>query len=478
MRRFLLVYFLAWNMQALGAIPQVPSTMWLADIKLGLTTTCRKRIQERVDALTKSPKYLQALVDRTNLFLPIVERVLREEGIPSDFRYLIIQESNFIADAVSTSNAVGFWQFKDFTAAEVGLQMNKNVDERMHITTATRGAARYLKTHNQHLDNWLYSMLSYNQGRGYVEKNTDFRKYKGAKRMCLDGHTHWYIIHFLAYKLVFENKIGKAHHPELRLHEYEEAHGKTLGEIAQEFGVDKAQLKAHNKWLKRHRVPYDATCAAIIPLTHQQYAQSLAPKPKQVLGGQQIDYATYRKQAAAFPVITTRKNKKTGQALTVINGIVGKAAQAGDSLDTLAQVGGISVNRLLALNDLDQTHQVVPGQVYYFEAKKNKAGTYFHIARPGETWWSVAQQYGIKKKQLLLKNRLRREIELQPWRVLWLRFIRPAKIPVAYECLTEEEKQALVKAPSSTSEREISHIPPVPAAPAAYAAQDIFEPDN
>lgn len=452
MKRILLIFCLTWNLHAFGATQRVPSRMSLGDIQLKLTAAGKKRIQARVDALTQSPKYLQSLIDLANLFLPIVERVLQEENIPPDFKYLVIQESKFIADAVSTSNAVGFWQFKDFTATEVGLQMNKHVDERMHIATATRGAARYLKSHNQRLDNWLYSMLAYQQGRGYVERNIDYKKYQGAKKMRIDDKTHWYIIHFLGYKLALEDKVGKELHPELYLHEYEEAQGKTLDELAQEFGVAKKRLKKYNKWLKRHRVPHDTTCATIIPLTHEQYAKRQAPKPQQVIGNHKLDYAKYRESATNFPVLTTRRDKKTNQELTWVNGIRGRVAQAEDGLDTLAQAGNISVKRLLAFNDMAPQDAIVPGQVYYFSAKKRKAGIHFHIARPGETWWSISQQYGIQKRQLLLKNRLRKEVELRPWRVLWLRFIRPAKIPVAYEYATEEKQAPIEEKSGLTTE--------------------------
>ncbi|MEL6606887.1 MAG: transglycosylase SLT domain-containing protein [Bacteroidota bacterium] len=433
MKRVLLTFCLIWSLKALGATPQVPSGMSLADIRLKLTATGKKRVQEMVNSLTRSEKYFQILLDRANLFVPIVARVLKEENVPSDLKYLVMQESGLIADAVSKSNAVGFWQFKDFTAAEVGLQISGHVDERMHITAATRGAAKYLKIHNEYLNNWFYSMLAYKDGRGHVERNTNYKKYKGAKRMRIDGRTHWYIIHFLAYKVVFEGKIGQERHPELCLHEYEKAHGKTLGEIAQEFGVDQAQLKEHNKWLKRHRVPHDTTCATIIPLTHEQYARRQDLKTQPILEERKIDYAKYGKQPTDFPVITTQKDKKTGRQLTIINGIPGTVAQAADSLDTLAQVGNISVRQLLDVNELDQSHEVLPGQVYYFKAKESKADTHFHIVRHGETWWSIAQQYGIKKRQLLLKNRLRQEVALQSGRVLWLRFIRPRHIPVAYK---------------------------------------------
>lgn len=484
------------SFQTLWATPRVPSSMSLADIKLKLTATGRKRIQEKVDSLTRSEKYFQVLLDRVNLFFPIVERVLQEEGISQDFRYQIIQESAMVSDAVHTSNTVGFWQFKDFTAAEVGLQINGHVDERMHITTATRGAARYLRSHNQHLDNWLYSMLAYNQGRGYVERNTNWKKYKGAKRMRIDGKTHWYIIHFLAHKVVFESKAGEERHPELYLHEYEEAHGKTLGELAQAFGVEKEQLKEHNKWLKRHRVPHDTTCAMIIPMTHEQYAQHKSPKPKQVVAKldkaavQTVNYTKHKERAADFPIITAKKDEKTGLELTVINGIMGRVAQDGDKLETLAKAGEISIKNLLSINDLDQAHQVVSGQVYYFKTKKNRAKAHYHIAKPGETWWHVAQRYGIKKRKLLLKNRLRKEVALQPWRILWLRFIRPAKIPVAYNYPVEEEKKEdTVETTTPTPDQEETSNPAplaptmlddeeLDSAPIAYEAQDIFEPDN
>jgi membrane-bound lytic murein transglycosylase D len=98
----------------------------------------------------------------------------------------------------------------------------------------------------------------------------------------------------------------------------------------------------------------------------------------------------------------------------------------------LAQAGNISLEKFLVFNDLDKDHSIIPGQVYYYRPKQNKAGVHFHIVRKEETWWTVAQKYGIKKEALLLKNRLRKEETLQPGKVLWLRFIRPANISVAY----------------------------------------------
>ena len=82
----------------------------------------------------------------------MIERVLKEENVPDDFKYLCIQESGLISDAVSSAKAVGFWQFKDFTAREVGLRVDNRIDERKNIVSATRGAAKYLKRNNFQFD--------------------------------------------------------------------------------------------------------------------------------------------------------------------------------------------------------------------------------------------------------------------------------------------------------------------------------------
>ena len=120
---------------------EVPSQIRFADMRLNLTSEARKKIQTDVDALIRHEKYFNAKVKKVDAHLPIIEQVLREENVPDDIKYLVIQESALVGDAVSTSNAVGYWQFKEATGREVGLTINREVDERMNIVTATRGPA-------------------------------------------------------------------------------------------------------------------------------------------------------------------------------------------------------------------------------------------------------------------------------------------------------------------------------------------------
>ena len=63
----------------------------------------------------------------------MIERILKEEEMPDDLKYLALQESALIPDAVSSSNAVGFWQFKKETAEDYGLTVNDKIDERKNM---------------------------------------------------------------------------------------------------------------------------------------------------------------------------------------------------------------------------------------------------------------------------------------------------------------------------------------------------------
>src|SRR5690606_10078578 len=114
-----------------------------------------------VDALTRYAKSFEVKVQRARTYFPIIERIFAEEDVPDDFKYLVIQESALIADAVSVSNAVGFWQFKDFTAIEMGLRVDKTVDERMNIVSSSRAAARYLKDRKSTRLNSSHVKISY-----------------------------------------------------------------------------------------------------------------------------------------------------------------------------------------------------------------------------------------------------------------------------------------------------------------------------
>ena len=175
---------------AFGQSPQVPHKMQFAGMTLTIRDDARRDIQKDVDALTLHLKYFNIKVERARTYFPIIEKVFSEERLPDDFKYLSLQESALIPDAVSSSNAVGFWQFKDFTAQEMGLRVDSEVDERMHIASASRGAARYLKQCNHYFNNWLYALQSYQMGAGGVMRLVGERDL-GTRHIEITPETYW-----------------------------------------------------------------------------------------------------------------------------------------------------------------------------------------------------------------------------------------------------------------------------------------------
>lgn len=447
--------------------PTVPDKIQFADMQLDLTPDARKKIQADVDALRRSERYFRMKLERVDLYMPLIERAFREENVPEEIKYLVIQESALIGDAVSSANAIGYWQFKVAAAEEVGLTINSSVDERMNIVNASHGAARYFKSNNKYFDNWLYALLAYNTGPGGALKIADKSKY-GVKRMKLDGRTHWYVLKFLAHKIAFEQEIGKNVNPETELIAYNQGGGKSLGEIAAEFDLTETDLEPYNKWLKKKQVPTDKTYYVVLPLKtgkvpKELLASASIPEEKQTRSVETSTHTTAIKtESNRFPVIEQHTSSKGTTIL--INGIPGTIAMEGENLNKIAARTNIPAKKLRKYNDLDRKGAgIKEGKPYYLKKKKNKAKTQYHVVEPGENLWSISQRFGVKENKLLRNNRMKKEEALKPGRVLWMRFIRPNDHPIEYQALpVEEEKPTLASNQPSTKkvDESVSQPPP------------------
>jgi membrane-bound lytic murein transglycosylase D len=449
--------FFAWaqqvyNFAALQDI-KVPQEMAFGDLRLVIDDYARSKIQKDVDRLIRSEQHFQILLERTYRFFPLVEKILVEEQVPEDFKYLAIQESALLADAVSVSNAVGYWQFKKETALEMGLGVNFEVDERKNILMATRAAARYLKRNQYFTKNWIHTLLSYNLGLSGV-RNAIKEKEVGASIMDIDGNTHWYVIRCLAHKLVFEEALKAKHEKYLSLLVHPRANGMSLSELSEEMNVPLETIKLYNKWLLTERVPMNRPYAVIIPVENEK-APALArklpdepvliPAPEKTKLAATVLLATEPVKQSKYPVI----EKGTAPNNFLINGKPGLVAQAGDTPAKLAERGRMKLHRFLDYNDLEANDKITAGQVFYL-AKKDKSGPEpYHTLQPGESLWQVAQQYGIRLHALLSKNRMEEGEKPKPGRVLYLQQKRPKKEPVRYEKVEQPAKNNPVSKPAS-----------------------------
>lgn len=141
---------------------------------------------------------------RANRFFPVIDKILKEEGIPVDFKYLCLIESGLV-QAVSPSGAKGFWQFMPETGEEYDLTINGEVDERLHIEKSTRAACAYLRNANLKFNDWILTSAAYNRGVGGIENNLEEQEVTNYFDLHLNDETSRYVFRILALKLIFEN---------------------------------------------------------------------------------------------------------------------------------------------------------------------------------------------------------------------------------------------------------------------------------
>ncbi|MCH7411584.1 LysM peptidoglycan-binding domain-containing protein [Belliella sp. DSM 111904] len=410
--------FFSVSITSWGQVPQVPREMRFADLTLKLNEQVRREIQLDVDALHKNPTYFKVKLERVNLYMPIVEKELQASGVPTDLKYLAIQESSLIPDAVSTSNAVGFWQFKKGTAEEVFLRVDNHIDERKNIVSSTQGAARYLAKNNSQFNNWMCGLIAYQMGLGGA-KSYFGTQYNGKKVIELDRNTHWYFKKFLAHKVAFENQIGKLVSNTGYLEEIQVQGPTTLKAIATNLGVQEAHLKEYNKWTSNGNIPDDRPYSVVWLRSGSAPARPLTNTTVQNNPPSTYQSASINQNtSAAYPKVTGNTQMATQPDQIKVNNIPAIQASQNTSQEDLADDAGIRKGKLRRVNDLSRNDEIEAGGYYYTKAKNNSAEAETHIVQAGETLWSISQKYGIKLSSLKAKNRIREDNRLIPGMVL------------------------------------------------------------
>jgi membrane-bound lytic murein transglycosylase D len=138
-------------------------------------------------------------------YFSIIEPILKEKGVPEDFKYLSVAEGNLDPKSVSPAGAVGMWQFLKVTALEYGLEVNNEVDERYNIEKSTYAACDYLKSAYFKFGSWTLVAASYNSGRVNTIRQTERQKTKNYFDLLLGEETERYVFRILALKMVLEH---------------------------------------------------------------------------------------------------------------------------------------------------------------------------------------------------------------------------------------------------------------------------------
>jgi membrane-bound lytic murein transglycosylase D len=144
------------------------------------------------------------LLKTANRYFPVIEARLKANGVPDDFKYLCIAESNLVPAAISSSGAVSFWQFMNGTAPGYGLEVNKEVDQRYDLAKATDAACAYLKSAYAKFGNWTAAAASYNCGQGGYNGQATYQGTKNYYDLLLPEETNRYIFRILTFKYLLE----------------------------------------------------------------------------------------------------------------------------------------------------------------------------------------------------------------------------------------------------------------------------------
>lgn len=164
-------------------------------------------VKERFDRELLTNVYWQSqtilMLKRANRFFSVIEKVLKNEGLPNDLKYIALIESGLL-NVVSPAGAAGFWQFMDKTGKQYGLTINDEVDERYHLERATIAACKYFKEAYRQFNDWSLVAASYNMGIEGLKRQLQNQYVQGYNELYLNTETSRYVFRLLAIKEIAE----------------------------------------------------------------------------------------------------------------------------------------------------------------------------------------------------------------------------------------------------------------------------------
>ena len=198
------------------------------------------------------------IIKRAARYLPVIEPILKKNGIPDDFKFLVAAESEY-SNMISPAGATGFWQIMQATGREYGLEINSVVDERYHLEKSTQLACDFLRKTYEKYGSWTMSAASYNCGRSGLDTQVSIQKKNNYYDLLLNEETARYIFRVVEYKLIindppcygFDIKENELY-PELKYHEVKvDSEVADFSDFAAGHGTNYKLLKLYNPWLRR-----------------------------------------------------------------------------------------------------------------------------------------------------------------------------------------------------------------------------------
>ena len=259
--------------------PTIPDKLTFDNVSIDLRRYDRR---ERIDRELMAFMFMHSstlqLIKKANRYFPIVEPILKENGIPDDFKYLMAIESNLNVTARSPAGAAGLWQIMPQTARELGLEVNDQIDERYNVEKSTRAACKYLKKAYAKFGDWMLVSASYNAGQARISSLLEKQQVEEAMDLFMVEETSRYMFRILAVKEIFNSprKFGFQLKSE-QLYPVIPYHTETvtttindLSSYAKSKGITYAQLRDANQWMRGQTLPNKSGRRYIINIPTQE----------------------------------------------------------------------------------------------------------------------------------------------------------------------------------------------------------------
>ncbi|MCZ0933158.1 MAG: lytic transglycosylase domain-containing protein [Oligoflexia bacterium] len=209
--------------------------------------------------------YLKLWLKRSYRYFPLMKRIFNSQGLPKELVSMSLVESSLSPQAVSSAQAVGYWQFIKSTGLEFGLKINHWIDERQDFEKSTQAAADYLQKLHLEFEDWLLAMSAYNMGenrlRGLIKKHQTKNFWKLYKKPDFPRETALYIPKILAVNHILKNPsaYGLSEFVILAPYKYDIFFlpgGSSLKKLSLETEIPLAELKKLNPSLKKQKIPF------------------------------------------------------------------------------------------------------------------------------------------------------------------------------------------------------------------------------
>ncbi len=390
-------------------------------------------IKPYINKLTskRGRKFVSKMLALSQLYFPIFDQILLEEGLPNDLKYAAVVESALLPNIMSRAGAVGLWQFMRGTAKQYDLEIGNNIDERCDIYKSTRAAARYMRSLYATYGDWLLVLAAYNCGPGNVNKamarsgGTDF----WGIYEKLPRETRRHIPKFIAIYYAFHYHKDLMIAPMRDMVKYTQLRRVRvdkpihLGQVAKVLNIEEKDLAKLNRNFLRGYIPANKKhYKLVLPIEllslFDVYQDSIYAYDREKYFAKNGKYIAKRKEF--YPVYGALGSGKPIVYRVRRGDVLGKIARRfGTSVRNIKNWNGLRSDRIR----IGQKLRVYTSAKYSQNYKPTKAKTkstakniklpylpnkyVYHTIKKGENCWTIAKQYeGVTQQKIVELNQL------------------------------------------------------------------------